>query len=93
MQRIVKAGRWRYDGDFFEKIIIAEQDWDGFFEEGYDKEFPFLNAYGLIYHLHYGDYSKNEYGNISSKGMSVPFLSQIEAEEYARKIFKDLEWE
>jgi len=93
MQKIIKDGIWRYSEDHFEKIIIVEQDWDQFYEEGYNEDLPYLNSDGLVYYLHFGDYWFNEFGNISSRGVAIPFLSQIEAEEYAKNEFRDLKWQ
>lgn len=92
MQRIVKEGKWRYSDDYFEKIIIVEQNWDEFYEEGYSDFLPNLNEQGLVYFIHYGNYYYNEYNNISSSSISIPFLSQKDAELFAEKAVSDLKW-
>jgi hypothetical protein len=92
MQRIIKEGTWRYTENHFEKIILVEQDWDQFHEEGYDEDPPYLNSEGLAYYLHYGDYYYNEYGTISSRSISIPFLSQNEALSYAENNLIELKW-
>lgn len=92
MQKIVNEGKWRYKDEFFEKIIIVEQDWDEFYEEGYSDFSPNLNEKGLVYFIHYGDYDYNEYNNISSKSISAPFLSQKDAEVFAENTVSDLIW-
>ena len=93
MQKIIKKGIWRYSGDYFKKIIIVEQDWDEFYEEGYSDFLALLNENGLVYFIHYGDYWDNEYGTISSDSISIPFLSEKEAEEHAKIKVSDLKWE
>lgn len=93
MQKIIKKGTYRYSDDYFEKIIIVEQDWDEFYEEGYSDFLPNLNDKGLVYFIHFSDYWLNEYGTISSRSISIPFLSEKEAMEYAKLNVNDLSWE
>nr|WP_314499393.1 hypothetical protein [uncultured Chryseobacterium sp.] len=93
MQKIIRRGKYRYDGDHFEKIIIVEQDWDEFYEEGYSDFLPNLNDKGLVYFIHFSDFWLNEYGNIFSRSISIPFLSEIEAVEHAMLNVTDLSWE
>ncbi|MPS64242.1 MAG: hypothetical protein DI622_01520 [Chryseobacterium sp.] len=92
MQRIVKEGNWKYSDEHFEKIIIVEQDWDQFYEEGYSEDPPYLNSKGYVYYIHFGNYWINEYGNICPGSISIPFLSKEEAEEYAKNQVSDLMW-
>lgn len=92
MQKIVKEGKWKYSDDYFEKIIIVEQDWDEFYEEGYSDFLPHLNEEGLVYFIHYGDYYYDEYNNIRSRSISAPFLCQKDAEQFAEKTVSELQW-
>lgn len=92
MQKIIKEGSWRYSGTHFEKVIVVEQDWDQFYEEGYSEGDPYLNSAGLVYYLHFGDYWLNEFGNISSRGVAVPFLSFNEAMKHAENELSELKW-
>jgi len=93
MQKIVKKGTWDYSNGSLEKVMIIEQDWDELFEEGYSEGDPYLNDSGLVYFIHFGDYSYNEYGNIVSGSISIPFLSLDEAEKYAEQQVSHLEWD
>jgi len=93
MQKIVKKGRWNYSNGSLEKVIIVEQDWDELFEEGYSEGDPYLNDLGLVYFIHFGDYSYNEYGNIISESISIPFLSLDKAEKYVQQKVSHLEWD
>jgi|GEM_PF-3040600 len=92
MQKIIKEGIWRYSENHFEKIILVEQDWDQFHEEGYDEDPPYLNSEGLVYYLHLGDFYYDEYGSISAKSISKPFLSENEAVLYTLNNLSDLKW-
>jgi len=92
MQRIIKEGKWKYSETHFEKIILVEQDWDQFYEEGYSEGEPYLNSDGLVYYLHFGDYQYNEYGTISSRSISIPFLSSNEAIIHAESEMQEMEW-
>lgn len=93
MQLIVKKGKWTYAEEHLEKIIIVEQDWDELYETGYSEDDPYLNSDGLVYFIHYGDYQYNEFGNIFSRSMSIPFLSLKEAEVCAEQHVSGLQWD
>ncbi|MBV6879196.1 hypothetical protein NG800_006575 [Epilithonimonas ginsengisoli] len=93
MQKIVKQGRYKYSDIQYEKIIIVEQDWDELYEEGYSDFVPNLNDKGLVYFIHFSDYWLNEYGNISSRSISIPFLSEKDALKYASLNVNGLSWD
>ncbi len=92
MQRIIKEGVWLYANQVDEKITIIEQDWDHYYENGYDDDEPCLNDEGLVYFLYTGDLHRNNRGNLSAKNISIPFLSSEEAEAYANAEFSNLRW-
>lgn len=92
MQKIVKEGSWKYSGTHFEKVIIVEQDWDQFYEEGYNEGEPYLNSEGIVYYVHFGEHWLNEFGHISSRGAIVPFLSLNDAMVHAENELSELKW-
>ena len=92
MQRIIKKGEWKYSGNTYLSILLVEQDWDHFYEEGYSDFAPHINKEGFVYYLHFGKYFINEYGNISSDSCSQPFLSVEEALHYAERNIETINW-
>jgi hypothetical protein len=49
-QRVVKQGTWLYDGTVPMPVWIIVQNWDFFYEEGFDEDPPDLNADGEVYY-------------------------------------------
>ncbi|GAA4158708.1 hypothetical protein GCM10022217_20300 [Chryseobacterium ginsenosidimutans] len=92
MQKIIRRGEWKYSGNTYLPILLVEQDWDHFYEQGYNNLLPHINKKGLEYYLYFGRYFINEYGNISSHSSSRPFLSIEEAIEYAERNIEKLHW-
>lgn len=92
MQKIIKKGEWKYSGNTYLPILLVEQNWDHFYEEGYSRFASQIKRGGLIYYLHFGKYFVNEYGNISSDSSSRPFLSIDEAINYAERNIEKLNW-
>jgi hypothetical protein len=92
MQTIIKKGEWKYSGNTYLPILLVEQDWDRFYEQGYSHVLSHINKKGLEYYLHFGRYFINESGNISSDSSSKPFLSIEEAMDFAQRNIEILNW-
>ncbi len=52
-------------------IFILKQNWDFFYEEGYDEEMPDLDENGFAYYVIYGDYTDLLYANRSTTCVSI----------------------
>lgn len=52
-QQVIKSGTWLYDGQVEKAILIIRQNWDYYYEEGYDSDPPDLNEAGEAYYLAY----------------------------------------
>lgn len=92
MQKIIRKGEWKYSGNTYLPILLVEQDWDHFYEQGYSHILPHISKKGLEYYLYFGKYVVNEYGHISSDSSSRPFLSIEEAIHYAERNIEKLNW-
>jgi len=92
MQKIIKKGEWKYSGSTYLPILLVEQNWDHFYEEGYSRFSSQIKRGELIYYLHFGKYCINEYGNIASDSSSQPFLSIKDAMDYAERNIEKLNW-
>ncbi|WP_415328438.1 hypothetical protein [Chryseobacterium sp. MMS23-Vi53] len=92
MQKVIKKGEWKYSGNTYLPILLVEQDWDHFYEEGYSNFPSHTNKEGFVYYLHFGKHRINEYGNILSDSSSQPFSSVEEAMNYAERNIEVLKW-
>ncbi len=57
-QKVVKSGRWLYDGQVEKFVLIIKQNWDYYYDEGYDTDLPELNEAGDAYYLVYDEPNK-----------------------------------
>lgn len=62
---IVKKGYWLYDNDIKKPISILKQNWDFYYEEGYENEPPDLNSDGEAYYVIFDNFSDLRYANRS----------------------------
>lgn len=69
-EKIIKQGYWSYNGKKMD-IYILIQNWDYFYEEGYDKEPPDLNEEGLAYYVIFGGFDELKKSNRSSTCLSI----------------------
>lgn len=61
--KIIQVGTWLYDGTVEKSVRIIRQNWDYFYEEGYDDDPPDLNADGHAFYAVYGAPVPPEPGN------------------------------
>lgn len=73
--RVLRRGRWLYDGTLEKPVEIVVQNWDYYFEDGYDAEGPDLNEHGEAYYVMFDGVSR-----------SRTFLSLDEAVDHALDI-------
>ncbi len=52
--RVVQVGTWLYDGSVEMSVRIVQQNWDYYYEQGFDDEPPELNADGYAFYAVYG---------------------------------------
>ena len=88
-QKIIKSGTWLYDGQVEKTISIIRQNWDYYYEEGYDSDPPDLNEAGQAYYLVYdGPDEKGEYHPNSKTCLSLEEALRLAAET----IVSDIRW-
>ena len=51
---VALVGTWLYDGAIEKSVRILQQNWDYYFEEGYDDDPPDLNPDGYAFYAVYG---------------------------------------
>lgn len=66
---IEKKGTWLYNSQTA-KVSIVKQNWDSFFEEGYD-DTPELNESGEAYYVIWGEFQDIIYANRSRTCLSL----------------------
>lgn len=69
-EKIIKQGSWKYNGEK-KDIYIIIQNWDYFYEEGYDEEPLDLNEEGLAYYVIFGGFDELKNSNRSSTCLSI----------------------
>lgn len=52
--RVVRRGKWLYDGTVEMPLEIVAQNWDYYYEDGYEESPPSLNDSGEAYYVMYG---------------------------------------
>ncbi len=85
----VRVGEWLYDGKVPMPVRIIVQNWDYYYEEGYDPEEPDLNASGLAFYVVYGEQSVN--GGYRSRSRTC--LSLVEAIALAEETVGRIAWQ
>lgn len=68
---IIKKGYWLYNNDVRKPIEICKQNWDFYYEEGYENEPPDLNELGEAYYVLFDDYTDIRYANRSHTCLSL----------------------
>lgn len=66
---IEKKGTWLYNSQTV-KVSIVKQNWDSFFEEGYD-DTPELDESGEAYYVIWGEFQDIIYANRSKTCLSL----------------------
>ncbi len=86
---VVKVGTWLYDENVEMSVRIIRQNWDYYYEEGYDDEPPRLNSEGHAYYVDYGapipPKPGNPYQQVGYPSRSRTCLSLEEALELAHQ--------
>jgi len=85
---VMRRGTWLYDGLIPMQVCILKQNWDIWYEEGYDTEPPYLNESGEVYYPAYGGQASD--GTYSRSG---PYLSLEEAVAGVEKLVGKVEWQ
>ena len=87
--KVIKKGTWLYDDTIPTRVEIIKQNWDYYFEEGYDDLPPDLNENGEAFYVIFGEYS-----NLVDAKHSQTCFSENEAFELAEKISQgNIKWE
>lgn len=84
---IIKKGHWLYNNEIPISIEIVKQNWDFYYEEGYENEPPDLNELGEAYYVIFDDYTDIRYAT-----RSHTCLSLNEAIEYAESKIESVTW-
>ena len=88
-QKVLKSGTWLYDSQVEKTILIIRQNWDYYYEEGYDSDLPDLNEAGEAYYLVYD--GPDESGNYHPNSKTC--LSLEEALRLAEEtIVSEIRW-
>ena len=88
-QKVIKSGTWLYDGQVEKFVLIIKQNWDYYYDEGYDTDPPDLNEAGDAYYLVYD--SPDEQGSFYTQSKTC--LSLQEAIRLAEEtIVGDICW-
>lgn len=86
---IVKTGLAFSDALGYVSVKILKQNWDFYYDEGYDDEAPDLNEQGIAYYVIYGAYDDISYAN-----RSRTCLSESEAIQFAEQsLHTKINWE
>lgn len=83
---IILKGFWWYDDLIKKPIEIIKQNWDFYFEEGYDEDKPDLNDKGEVYYVIWDDYYDIRYANRSQSFLSIDEALQFIKENIKGKI-------
>ena len=67
----ILKGKWFYPSQVEKPIEIIKQNWDFFYEEGYDDDDPDLNDDGEVYYILFGEYDDIRYANRSHSCLSL----------------------
>ena len=85
---IVKKGKWLYNSSVYKSIFIIKQNWDFFYEEGYDDDAPDLNENGEAFYVIMGAYHDIKYANRSQTCLSLEEAMKLAKD----KILSNIEW-
>ena len=69
--KILKKGVWVYDKQQELPVYIIKQDWDFYYESGYDDDPPDLNHEGEAFYVIYGEISDPKSCNRSATCLSL----------------------
>ena len=69
--RVLKSGTWLYAGEVVCDVRIIVQNWDYYFEEGFDPDPPSLNENGEAYYVQFASpVERNAFGQRSRTCLS-----------------------
>ena len=70
--KVLKRGTWLYAGEVVCDVHIIVQNWDYYFEEGFDPDPPSLNEQGEAYYVQFGSpVERNAFGLRSRTCLSL----------------------
>ena len=82
--RIEKIGLWKTESGS-NTVYILKQNWDFYFEEGYD-DAPDLNEAGEAFYVIWGDFQDVLYANRSKTCLSMPEAIKLAEDMYPGKV-------
>jgi hypothetical protein len=82
--RIEKIGLWKTESGS-NTVYILKQNWDFYFEEGYD-DAPDLNEAGESFYVIWGDFQDVLYANRSKTCLSMPEAIKLAEDMYPGKV-------
>ena len=83
---VLIKGIWNYAEDVNKPIEVIKQNWDFYYEDGYEDEPPDLNDNGEAYYVIFGEYSDIRYANRSRTCLSIEEALSLAKEKTNDKI-------
>lgn len=84
--KIIKEGYWIYNERVVPVYIII-QNWDFFYEEGYDEEPPDLNKEGIAYYIIFDKFETFKNANRSETCLSEKEVISLAEMKVSSKIY------
>jgi hypothetical protein len=84
-QEIVRSGTWLYDDTVRKHVLIVKQNFEPYYEEGYEDGPEKLNHEGFVFVV--------QWRKVIDEVDGTPYMSLEEAIQGAHAIVKKIEWE
>ena len=88
-EKILKKGYWIYNGKKIE-LCILKQNWDYFYEEGYEEESPDINKNGHAFYVIFGNFQDLKNANRSRTCLSLEEAISLAKTKVSSSIYWDI---